>query len=53
MKNSLDNMYKTTKSITSSEEKPNHNSNNKDLYRKIELPNGFYYEGEVMNGQIF
>ena len=47
-------MYKTTKSITSSEEKSvQDSSSNKDLYRKIELLNGFYYEGEVMKGQIF
>ena len=44
IKNSLDKMYKTTKSINSSEEKsPYPNFHN--LYIKVMLDGGYYYEG--------
>ena len=43
IKKSLDKMYKTTKSINSSEEKSKSFFNN--TYTKIVLDNGYYYEG--------
>lgn len=45
VKKSLDNMYKTTQSITNSEEKSLKNIQHP--YKKVLLNNGFYYEGEV------
>lgn len=54
VKKSLDKMYKTTQSITSSEEKEQNklaskviSMSGKNLYKKIVFPNQYWYEGEV------
>lgn len=55
VKKSLDNMYKTTKSITSSAERSSHASasGSKELYKKIHLNSGYIYEGEVKENDVF
>lgn len=56
VKKSLDKMYKTTQSITSSEEKEQREFNRqstKNLYKRVLLGNGYAYEGEVKDGDIF
>lgn len=55
VKKSLDKMYKTTQSITSSEEKQQKELNrlSRNLYKRINLSNGYSYEGQVKEGDIF
>lgn len=46
-------MYKTTQSITNSEEKELSGIIQKSTYKKVLLPNNYSYEGEVRQDEIF